>query len=447
MAGCSFALARAAWFLARRDGIDGAYVPLPVRPGLEQALRALPVLGFRGCNLTIPHKQAALEVVDRVDPFARRIGAMNTIVVAADGSLEGSNTDVFGFRENLREQAPNWDAKAGPAVVLGGGGSAVGRRGADRRWGCEIRLVNRTVATPKVARDLARGNPDHRPCVGNADAVLDEAGILVNTTSLGMDKEPPLDIDLSFAVIGGGRRYRLRAARDRAARGGAAARPSGGRWARHVAASRPPGIRGMVRHRGPGHPRAAARRCCGPLRRDDRPRPHRVHRHGQEHRRCGAAPARGTAVRRRSGDLQDVGTRRLGGGSKVEAAFPGVRGEDGAIDRALLGQRVFGKPAELRRLEKILHPMVRAVETPLVSAVAWPKSQHWLCWISRFCSRPTALSRCCAHHRGLGPGPPAAGARNASQGNERGALGGDPQFTVGRSREATPGRFCRQHGA
>src|SRR5499427_6203029 len=99
--------------------IDGAYLPLPVRPEhIEQALRALPVLGFRGCNLTIPHKQAALAVVDRVEPLARRIGAVNTIVVGPDGSLEGRNTDAFGFYQSLRAAASDWSAKAGPATIL-----------------------------------------------------------------------------------------------------------------------------------------------------------------------------------------------------------------------------------------------------------------------------------------------------------------------------------------
>lgn len=188
-------------FWLAEHGIDGAYVPLAVEPNrLEQALRALPALGFRGCNLTIPHKQAALAVMDRVDPFARRIGAMNTVVVAADGRLEGSNTDVFGFRENLREQAPKWHAKGGPAVVLGSGGSARSVVAALIADGVsEIRLVNRTVAHAEaLARDLAQ--PETRIAVHPWEArniALREAGLLVNTTSLGMDKEPPLDIDLS----------------------------------------------------------------------------------------------------------------------------------------------------------------------------------------------------------------------------------------------------------
>ena len=192
-------------FWLAEHNIDGAYVPLAVEPGrLEQALRALPALGFRGCNLTIPHKQAALAVMDRVDPFARRIGAMNTVVVAADGSLEGSNTDVFGFRENLQEQAPGWNAAAGPAVVLGGGGSARSVVAALIAAGVpEIRLVNRTVAHAEaLARDLAQ--PDARITIyswESRNATLREAGILVNTTSLGMDKELELDIDIKALPV------------------------------------------------------------------------------------------------------------------------------------------------------------------------------------------------------------------------------------------------------
>ncbi|HEV2187901.1 MAG TPA: shikimate dehydrogenase [Stellaceae bacterium] len=188
-------------FWLAEHGIDGAYVPLAVEPHrLEQALRALPALGFRGCNLTIPHKQAALAVMDRVDPFARRIGAMNTVVITGDGCLEGSNTDVFGFRENLREQAPNWQAKAGPAVVLGSGGSARSVVAALVADGVsEVRLVNRTVTHAEaLAGDLTQ--PETRIVVHPWEArntALRDAGILVNTTSLGMDKEPALDIDLS----------------------------------------------------------------------------------------------------------------------------------------------------------------------------------------------------------------------------------------------------------
>jgi shikimate dehydrogenase len=188
-------------FWIEEHGIDGAYVPLPVRPErLAEALRALPVLGFRGCNLTLPHKQAALSIVDRVEPLARRIGAMNTVIVAADGTLEGRNTDGFGFRENLRERAPDWKATAGPAVVLGAGGAARAVVAALSEARVEeIRIANRTPArAQQLADDLAA--PATRMTVHSWDErneVLRDAGILVNTTSLGMTGEFELELDLS----------------------------------------------------------------------------------------------------------------------------------------------------------------------------------------------------------------------------------------------------------
>jgi shikimate dehydrogenase len=186
-------------------GIDGAYVPLPVLPEqLERALRALPALGFRGCNLTLPHKEAALAIVDRVDPLAGRIGAVNTVVVMPDGSLEASNTDAFGFRENLRDGAPDWQPMSGAAVVLGAGGSARAVVAALTEMAVpEIRLVNRTLSRAEaLARDL--GGPGSgfgtritvHPWEAR-EAVLDAAGLLVNTTSLGMSGAPELEIDLS----------------------------------------------------------------------------------------------------------------------------------------------------------------------------------------------------------------------------------------------------------
>jgi len=189
-------------FWIDEHGIDGAYLPLPVRPEqLSQALRALPALGFRGCNLTLPHKQAALAIVDRVDPLARRIGAMNTVVVAADGSLEGRNTDVFGFRENLRERAPEWKPSAGPAIVLGAGGAAraiVAALIEDRVE--EIRLVNRTLARAEhLASDLTSPTTRISICPwSERDTVQRDAGLLVNTTSLGMTGEAELEVDLAL---------------------------------------------------------------------------------------------------------------------------------------------------------------------------------------------------------------------------------------------------------
>jgi shikimate dehydrogenase len=177
----------------RRHGIDGAYVPLAVPPeSLEQALRALPALSFAGVNLTIPHKEAAALLVDRLSPAAERIGAVNTVVVEPDGTLFGDNTDGFGFIASLGESEANWRAGAGPAVLLGAGGAARAIAVALLDAGVpEVRLLNRT---PDRAHALALdlGGPLHAVSWRERDAALDGAALLVNTTSLGMRDQPPL---------------------------------------------------------------------------------------------------------------------------------------------------------------------------------------------------------------------------------------------------------------
>src|SRR5690349_285147 len=132
-------------FWIEKYGIDGAYVPLAVRPDdLPAALRALPTLGFAGTNLTVPHKELALPVLDHIDPLARRIGAANTIVVREDGSLAGSNTDAFGFIASIRAGAAHWKLDR-PAVVIGAGGAARAVIVALLDEGVrEVRIVNRT---------------------------------------------------------------------------------------------------------------------------------------------------------------------------------------------------------------------------------------------------------------------------------------------------------------
>nr|WP_315488835.1 shikimate dehydrogenase [uncultured Rhodoferax sp.] len=180
-------------------GLRGAYVLLPVQPqNIETALRALPLLGFAGCNLTIPHKVAALAVVDHVDALAQRIGAVNTIVVEADGTLTGRNTDSFGYIQSLRDVQPDWRADAGPAVVLGAGGAAraviVGLMDSGAT---EIRLTNRSWAK---AHDMAQefGGPVRAiPWEERHDA-LAGAALLVNTTNQGMHGEPALDLRLDL---------------------------------------------------------------------------------------------------------------------------------------------------------------------------------------------------------------------------------------------------------
>jgi shikimate dehydrogenase len=178
-------------------GIDGAYVPLAVAPdGFASAVAALASLGFAGANVTIPHKEAALRAVDRVDDVARRIGAVNTIVVGADGSLAGGNSDAFGFHENLRHGAPDWRAASGPAAVLGAGGAARAVCAALVDAGVpEVRLVNRTVARAEtVAADI--GGAISVLAWDDRSQALADCALLVNTTSLGMDSKAPLDLDL-----------------------------------------------------------------------------------------------------------------------------------------------------------------------------------------------------------------------------------------------------------
>ncbi len=181
----------------RAHGIDGAYVPLPVRPGaLPTALRGLAALGFRGCNVTVPHKEEALLLVDRLDPVARRIGAVNLVTVAADGTLEGRNTDAAGFLAALSQADPLWRADAGPAVVLGAGGAARAVVAALLDAGTPaLRLLNRTRERAEaLARTIGGGTVLDWT---DRAAALEGAALLVNTTSLGMAGQPALDLDLS----------------------------------------------------------------------------------------------------------------------------------------------------------------------------------------------------------------------------------------------------------
>jgi shikimate dehydrogenase len=180
-----------------QHGLAGTYLPLAIEAdGLRAALRALPALGFSGCNLTIPHKVAALGMVDRVDPLARRIGAMNCVVVAPDGSLEGQNHDAFGYIESIREAQPSWRADRGPIVVIGAGGGARAVLVSLIDQGArEIRLINRTPARAKaLEREL--GGPIRALAWENREAALDGAAMLINTTSQGMVGEPPLELSL-----------------------------------------------------------------------------------------------------------------------------------------------------------------------------------------------------------------------------------------------------------
>lgn len=189
-------------FWLQKYGIDGAYIPLAVSPNhLMNVLRALAQAGFCGVNITVPHKEAALAVMDQSTPEAIHIGAVNTIIFNEQGQMLGSNTDGFGFTENLRTNCSSWLANAGPAVVLGGGGGARAICAALIDQGVpEIRLTNRSQNRAQiVAADL--GGPIKVISWAERHAALANASLLVNTTTLGMTGAPALDVDLTFLPL------------------------------------------------------------------------------------------------------------------------------------------------------------------------------------------------------------------------------------------------------
>jgi shikimate dehydrogenase len=186
------------WFA--QHGIAGAYVRLAVRgEDFEQVLRALPKAGFRGVNVTLPHKLAALTLADEATSAAQAIGAANTLIFRADGEITADNTDGYGFLENVRAGAPGWDPAGGPALVLGAGGAARAILHSLLEAGAPtVRLANRTRET---AARLAQRFGSRVQVIdwASRSAACAGAGLIVNTTSLGMTGKPPLKIVLDDA--------------------------------------------------------------------------------------------------------------------------------------------------------------------------------------------------------------------------------------------------------
>ena len=181
----------------KKHDIQGAYLPLHVKPeNLEQALRALHTLGFAGVNLTLPHKEHAIDMVDSLSSEAKKIGAANTIVVRKNGSLHGTNTDAYGFTENLKSGVRDLSPYLEHCVVLGAGGAARAviygllKEGAKR-----VTITNRTITR---AEELASHFGKKCTVVPweEKEAALAEASLLVNTTALGMKGKSPLELSL-----------------------------------------------------------------------------------------------------------------------------------------------------------------------------------------------------------------------------------------------------------
>ena len=180
-----------------QHGLKGAYVQLPVQPDhLETAIRGLAALGFAGCNVTVPHKVSAMQFMDELHPTARRVAAINTIVVQPDGRLLGMNNDGAGYIQSLRDADATWRGDAGPALVLGAGGAARAIVVALLDEGVpELRITNRTL---ERAQELAKDFGDRVTVVpwAQRNAAMAGASLLVNTTTLGMHGQAPLDVAL-----------------------------------------------------------------------------------------------------------------------------------------------------------------------------------------------------------------------------------------------------------
>ena len=183
-------------------GIDGTYERIDVAPdAFEVFFRSLPGSGFAGGNVTIPHKEAAYRLADSLTERAKKIGAVNTLIVEGD-RVRGDNTDAPGFIAHLdqslgRSPDQDWPERTGrTALVLGAGGAARAIVVGLVERGMRVRVANRS---PERARALAELDPDHVEALAweAVPEALSDTGLLVNTTSLGMAGHPPLALDLA----------------------------------------------------------------------------------------------------------------------------------------------------------------------------------------------------------------------------------------------------------
>lgn len=182
----------------KRYGIEGSYAAVPVRPeDLAAFLGSLSRHGYAGANVTLPHKEHALRAADIADPAAKAIGAANTLWLDAAGKLHASNTDAFGFMTNLEHEAPGWNNKRRPVVVLGAGGAARAIvYGLIETGASKLLLLNRTRDRAEALAQ-AFGATVEIVDWDDRNASLADCGFLVNATSLGMTGQAPLDVELA----------------------------------------------------------------------------------------------------------------------------------------------------------------------------------------------------------------------------------------------------------
>ena len=181
----------------KKYGIAGHYIPMEIsHDNLRDAIKMLPKLGFVGVNVTIPHKEAVLDLADLVTDRASLIGAANTLIFRADGKIHADNTDGYGFVQNLRHSAPDWEPTSGPAAVFGAGGASRAVLSSLLELGVpEIRLTNRTRPRAEALRN------EFGPKITVVDwvqagSMIEDATTVVNTTSLGMLGKPEFRVPL-----------------------------------------------------------------------------------------------------------------------------------------------------------------------------------------------------------------------------------------------------------
>lgn len=184
----------------RKYGIAGHYIPIGLRAqDFEAGIRSLPKLGFRGANITIPYKETVLHMANSVSDRAALIGAANTITFRGDGEIHADNTDGYGFIENLRQAQPDWDPRSGPALVLGAGGASKAVVSSLLSAGVpELRIANRTRQRSQNLADTYGAKVTVVDWNAASQAV-EGAMTIVNTTSLGMQGQPPLNVSLAGA--------------------------------------------------------------------------------------------------------------------------------------------------------------------------------------------------------------------------------------------------------
>ena len=183
-------------FWLEQLGLAGSYEKIDVAvEALPSFIRGMHEAGFVGGNITVPHKTAAMALVDEIDQAGRAVGAVNTLWLE-NGRLMAANTDVVGFLGSLDADAPGWDREPGRALVLGAGGAARAVVYALLGRGFAVDVVNRSV---DKAEDLARAfGPGVRPhASSDVEQRLGAADLFVNTTSLGMRGMPPLDLEIT----------------------------------------------------------------------------------------------------------------------------------------------------------------------------------------------------------------------------------------------------------